>query len=58
MTTTYGFKAMNKDTIVIDKHRNKKVSEVSIGDKLLDKDGNITTVLDIHKADNTDKFYF
>lgn len=50
-------KALHKDTIVIDKHRNKKVSEVSIGDKLLDKDGNITTVLDIHKADNTDKFY-
>ena len=50
-------KALHEDTIVPMLDGIKKVSEVNVGDLLLDKDGITTKVIDIHKAESFDNFY-
>ena len=50
-------KALHKDTVVPSPNGTKKVKDVRIGDLLLDKDGETTQVVAIHKAESFDKFY-
>ena len=49
-------KALHKDTVVPSPNGTKKVKDVRIGDLLLDKDGETTQVVAIHKAESFDKF--
>ena len=50
-------KALHIDTLVPTPTGMKKVSEIKIGDKIYDKDKNLTEVLDIHQASKKDKLY-
>ena len=50
-------KALHIDTLVPTPTGMKKVSEIKIGDKIYDKDKNLTEVLDIHQASRKDKLY-
>ena len=48
-------KALHIDTLIPTPTGMKKVSEIKIGDKIYDKDKNLTEVLDIHQASRKDK---
>ena len=50
-------KALHIDTLIPTPTGMKKVSEIKIGDKIYDKDKNLTEVLDIHQASRKDKLY-
>lgn len=50
-------KALHIDTLIPTPTGMKKVSEIKIGDKIYDKDKNLTEVLDIHQAFRKDKLY-
>ena len=50
-------KALHIDTLVPTPTGMKKVSAIKIGDKIYDKDKNLTEVLDIHQASRKDKLY-
>lgn len=50
-------KALHIDTLIPTPTGMKKVSEIKIGDKIYDKDKNLTEVLDIHQASKKDKLY-
>lgn len=50
-------KALHIDTLIPTPTGIKKVSEIKIGDKIYDKDKNLTEVLDIHQASRKDKLY-
>lgn len=50
-------KALHKDTLIPTPHGMKTVGEIKIGDKIFDKDKNLTEVLDIHQASKKDVLY-
>ena len=50
-------KALHIDTLIPTPTGMKRVSEIKIGDKIYDKDKNLTEVLDIHQASRKDKLY-
>lgn len=50
-------KALHIDTLIPTPTGMKRVGEIKIGDKIYDKDKNLTEVLDIHQASRKDKLY-
>ena len=50
-------KALHIDTLIPTPTGMKRVGEIKIGDKIYDKDKNLTEVLDIHQASKKDKLY-
>lgn len=50
-------KSLHKDTIVHTETGSKIIGDIEIGESVIDKDGTLTKVVDIHKADVTDVFY-
>ena len=50
-------KASHIDTLIPTPTGMKRVGEIKIGDKIYDKDKNLTEVLDIHQASKKDKLY-
>lgn len=50
-------KALHIDTLIPTPTGMKRVDEIKIGDKIYDKDKNLTEVLDIHQASRKDKLY-
>ena len=50
-------KAFHIDTLIPTPTGMKRVGEIKIGDKIYDKDKNLTEVLDIHQASKKDKLY-
>ena len=50
-------KALHIDTLIPTPTGMKRVDEIKIGDKIYDKDKNLTEVLDIHQASKKDKLY-
>lgn len=50
-------KALHIDTLIPTPTGMKRVGEIKIGDKIYDKDKNLTKVLDIHQASKKDKLY-
>lgn len=50
-------KALHIDTLIPTPTGMKRVAEIKIGDKIYDKDKNLTEVLDIHQASKKDKLY-
>lgn len=50
-------KALHIDTLIPTPTGVKRVGEIKIGDKIYDKDKNLTEVLDIHQASKKDKLY-
>ena len=55
--TTGSGKALHIDTLIPTPTGMKRVGEIKIGDKIYDKDKNLTEVLDIHQASRKDKLY-
>ena len=50
-------KALHIDTLIPTPTGMKRVGEIKIGDKIYDKDKNLTEILDIHQASKKDKLY-
>lgn len=50
-------KALHIDTLIPTPTGMKRVGEIKVGDKIYDKDKNLTEVLDIHQASKKDKLY-
>ena len=50
-------KALHIDTLIPTPTGMKRIGEIKIGDKIYDKDKNLTEVLDIHQASKKDKLY-
>ena len=50
-------KALHIDTLIPTPTGMKRVGEIKIGDKIYDKDKNLTEVLDVHQASRKDKLY-